>query len=118
MTPGSLVAGTVSVAAMLPELDPAVRWSLAIVAGGGAAGVVQTGSVLTRAFSGATTGGLGNPVVSTVELIGSILLTILALILPILAALLVVVLIVRTIRAIARWRRRSRALPAAPGAVT
>jgi hypothetical protein len=104
-TPGSVVAGTIAVAAMMPDLHPSVRWSLALVAGGGAAGLVQTGTVLTRAVSGATTGGIGNPVVSTVELIGSILLTILALLLPIIAALLVILLIVWTIRAIVRWRQ-------------
>ena len=104
-TPGSVVAGTVAVAAMMPDLHPSVRWSLALVAGGGAAGIVQTGSVLTRAVSGATTGGIGNPVVSTLELVGSILLTILALLLPVLAALLVIMLIVWTFRAILRWRR-------------
>ena len=104
-TPGSVVAGTVAVAAMMPDLHPSVRWSLAVVAGGGAAGIVQTGSVLTRALSGATTGGIGNPVVSTVELIGSILLTILALVLPVIAALLVILLIIWTLRALVRWRR-------------
>src|SRR5687768_13857998 len=107
-SPGAVVAGTISVAAMMPDLHPAVRWSLAIVAGGGAAGVVQTGSVLTRALSGATTGGIGNPVVSTVEWIGSLLLALLALLLPILAAVLVVMLVVWTIRTVFRWRRRRR----------
>jgi hypothetical protein len=111
-TPGSVVAGTVAVAAMMPDLHPSVRWSLAIVAGGGAAGIVQTGSVLTRALSGATTGGVGNPAVSTIELIGSIVLTILALLVPVLAALLVMMLIVWTVRAIVRWRRaRAARLP-------
>ena len=113
-TPGSVVAGTVAVAAMMPDLHPSIRWSLALVAGGGAAGLVQTGTVLTRALSGASTGGIGNPVVSTVELVGSILLTILALLVPIVAALLVILLIVWTIRAIVRWRQ-ARAARAAAG---
>jgi hypothetical protein len=107
-SPGAVVAGTISVAAMMPDLHPAVRWSLAIVAGGGTAGIVQTGSVVTRALSGASTGGIGNPVVSTFELIGSILLTLLALLVPLLAAVLAIMLIVWVIRAIFRWRRRSR----------
>ncbi len=112
MTPGSLVAGTVSVAAMLPDLDPAVRWSLALIAGGGVAGAVQAGSVTTRALSGATTGGLGNPVVSTIEWIGSLLLALLALVVPILAALIVIVVLAWTVRAVIRWRRARRTLPA------
>jgi hypothetical protein len=113
-TPGSLVAGTIAVAAMMPDLHPAVRWSLAIVAGGGAAGIVQAGSVLTRGVSGASTGGVGNPVVSTFELIGSILLTLLALLLPLLAAIIVIALIVWVIRAIFRWRRSRTALRPEP----
>ena len=113
-SPGAVVAGTISVAAMLPDVHPAARWSLALVAGGGAAGVVQVGTVVTRALSGATTGGVGNPVVSTVELAGSTLLVIFSLVLPILAALLVLMLVAWMLRAIVRWRRTRAAHRAAP----
>ena len=69
-SPAAVVAGTVAAGAMLPfatEMHPAVKWAAALVAGGGAAGVVQAGTVSARAVSGATTGTLGNPIVATVE---------------------------------------------------
>ena len=49
------------------------------------AGTVQALTVGTRKASLLTTGGLANPVVSTVELLGSVFLTVLAIALPLLA---------------------------------
>jgi hypothetical protein len=110
-TPGSIVAGTLAAAAAMGDLDPAVKWSLAIVAGGGTAGIVQGGTVITRGLSGATTGGLGNPVVSTGEAAGSIVLSILAIVVPLIAAALVIMLLVWVVRLFLRWRRRRAADP-------
>ena len=53
---------------MVGDLSPLLQWTLGIVAGGGTAGVVQTGTVVVRAGSTASTGGAGNPVVATGEL--------------------------------------------------
>ena len=107
-TPGSIVAGTVATAAMLPDIHPAIKWSAAIVAGGGAAGAVQLTTVLTRGLSSTTTGGVGNPAVSTGEAVGSIGLSILAVLLPLLAAALVIVLFVFVARRLSRWLRRRK----------
>ncbi len=105
-TPGSVIAGSLAAAAAMGDVDPAIKWTLAIVAGGGAAAVVQGGTVLTRVLSGATTGGIGNPVVSTGEAAGSIVLSILAIVVPLLAAALVIMLIAWVIRLFLRWRRQ------------
>ena len=43
-TPAAIVAGVMAWAAVTPELSPLLRWTLAIVAGGGAAGLVQSGT--------------------------------------------------------------------------
>jgi hypothetical protein len=115
-SPGAVVAGVLVAAAAMPDLHPAVRWSAALIAGGGPAAVVQAGSVLTRGVSGATTGGLGNPAVSTAEWVMAVLLSILAIVLPVLAALVVVAFLVWAIRKIVRWSRgrgRGRVQPAA-----
>jgi hypothetical protein len=115
-SPGAVVAGVLVAAAAMPDLHPAVRWSAALIAGGGPAAVVQAGSVLTRGVSGATTGGLGNPAVSTAEWVMAVLLSILAIVLPVLAALVVVAFLVWAIRKIVRWSRgrgRGRMQPAA-----
>ncbi len=110
MTPGSVVAGTLAAAAAMGDVDPAVKWTLAVIAGGGAAAAIQGGTVLTRALSSATTGGIGNPAVSTGEAAGSIVLSILAIVLPLLAAALVIVLIAWVVRLVVRWRRRQTRL--------
>lgn len=93
MTPLALAAGVVLVVAPLGELSPLLRWSVAIIAGGGAAGLTQASSTLVRAKSGATTAGLGNPLVSTAELGGSVLISVVALLFPVLALLLVALLV-------------------------
>src|SRR5918993_2700508 len=107
-TPGSVVAGSLAAAAAMGNVDPAIKWTLAIVAGGGAAAIVQGGTVLTRAFSSATTGGIGNPAVSTGEAAGSIVLSILAIVVPLIAAGLVILLFVWVFRLFFRRRRARR----------
>jgi hypothetical protein len=93
MTPLALVAGVVLVAVPLGDLSPLLRWSIALIAGGGAAGLTQASSTLIRAKSAAATGGLGNPVVATGELGGSALLSAVALLFPVMALLLVVLVV-------------------------
>ena len=93
MTPLALCAGVLLVVAPLGEVSPLMRWSIAVVAGAGAAGLTQAASSLLRIKSTATTGGLGNPVVATAELGGSLLLSLLALLLPLLALVLLAVVV-------------------------
>ena len=93
MTPLALCAGVLLVVAPLGEVSPLMRWSIAVVAGGGAAGLTQAASSLLRIKSTATTGGLGNPLVATTELGGSLLLSLLALLLPLLALVLLAVMV-------------------------
>lgn len=84
-TPAAVVAGMVMTASVVTGLDPMLKWTLALIAGGGIAATVQALTVGTRKVSLLTTGGLANPVVSTVELLGSVFLTVLAIALPLLA---------------------------------
>lgn len=81
-TPAAIAAGIMVTASMLTDMSPFLRWSLAVIAGGGVAATVQSATVAARAFSGLTTGGLGNPLIASVELGGSILTTFLSLIIP------------------------------------
>lgn len=82
-TPAAVVAGTIVTAAMISDLSPFLKWTLAVIAGGGTAGLVQGATVFTRGASTATTGGLANPLFATVELFGSIFTSILSLWVPI-----------------------------------
>jgi len=93
-TPAAVVSGAVVTASVVTDLDPALKWMLAVIAGGGIAGVVQTATVGGRVLSSLTTAGLGNPVVATVELISSFLLSILSLLAPFLGALFVLTLLI------------------------
>ena len=92
-TPVAVIAGSMLTAAMVADLSPFLRWSLGIMAGGSVAALVQSGTVLARAASLTTTGGLGNPIVATAELAGSVVATITALMLPVLAMALVIGLV-------------------------
>ena len=93
-TPAAIVAGTILTASMIIDVSPILRWSLAVIAGGGVAGVVQSGTVLTRAVSTSTSGGLANPVVSTAELGLSLVTSFLAIFVPVLAVVAVAILLV------------------------
>jgi hypothetical protein len=88
-TPASFIAGSVVMASMVSDFSPYLQWALAIIAGGGAAISVQSLTTITRLTSSATTGGLGNPFLSTVETGGSTLLSIAAVFIPIVAFLFV-----------------------------
>ncbi len=93
-TPAAIVAGSVITASLVTDMSPWLRWSLGIIAGGGVAGAVQGTTVLTRGASLATTGGLGNPVVSTLELLGAVVTSVLAIVAPLLLLALIVVFFV------------------------
>jgi len=84
-TPASIVAGTLVMASAISGMSPFLRWSLAIIAGGGVAAAVQTFTGVARLTSTATTGGLANPLVASAELGISVLLSALAIVLPIAA---------------------------------
>ncbi|MEM8866766.1 MAG: DUF4126 domain-containing protein [Verrucomicrobiota bacterium] len=111
-TPAAVLAGTLISGQMMPELmgDGSFKWIAATIMGGGTAGMVQGATVITRGASTATTGGVGNPAVSTAELGGSILTAGLAILIPILAGLLVILLMYFVIRTFIRFfKRRSEA---------
>ncbi|GAB2874682.1 hypothetical protein GCM10027044_41560 [Hymenobacter ruber] len=108
-TPASFIAGTILMTSALPHLDPTLRWTLGILVGGGTAGLVQTGTALLRGASTATTAGLANPVLATVEntlAVGGVAITLL---LPLVAAGLVVLLLAFILSRLRRGRMRRRA---------
>ena len=104
--PAAIAAGTILMASTLVEMAPWLRWSLALVAGGGTAGVLHGAMASLRLGSTATTGGLGNPVFATVETAGATALAVIAIAVPLLGLALAVVLIARAGRLLARRRRR------------
>lgn len=117
-SPAAILAGTLTTASLLGTTDPFLKWSLAIIAGGGAAGLVQAGTVALRTLSGILTAGLGNFLVSTGELMAAILFTFLAIIIPALALVLALWTLALAIMKWRQWRRQSPAgnnVPTPPG---
>lgn len=102
-SPAAVVAGVVATASVVTDMDPLLKWSLAVIAGGGLAGAVQSVTAGVRGASSVTTGGLGNPLVSTVEAASSFGLSLLALVVPLVALFAVVVFFLLIWRF---WRRR------------
>jgi len=114
-TPTAVIAGMLVGAAVFTDLPPFLKWSLAIIAGGAAAGMVQGATGLLRLKSTALSGGLANPVVSTLELVGSLVMAVVALMVPVVALLLAVALCVAAFRLAGRilFGRRVRSDPPA-----
>lgn len=101
-TPAAVVAGIVVTASVVTGIDPYLKWTLAVIAGGGVAGAVQATTVGARGASSLTTAGFGNPLLSTAEIGGSALLSGLAVGLPLFAGVLVMVIL------LVAWRRLGR----------
>lgn len=74
------------------------------VGGGGAAAIVQTGTVALRGASTASTGGTGNFVVSTIELGAAALLTVLAIVAKIVCLIAVIAIGLAVIGRCRPWK--------------
>ncbi len=93
-TPTAVVAGVITSFSVFGDIDPLMKWILALIGGGGAAGLIQGATSLLRLKSTVTTLGLGNPVIATFELIGSAFTSLLALLMPLLTLVVLILLCV------------------------
>lgn len=112
-TPAAGVAGTAAMMGMTGAagLDPALQWGLGLIGGGGSAVAVQGLTVVTRAASTLSTGGLGNPVVATGENVGSAALATAAVITgPVVFVAVVAVVFFLALRVLRKATGRSDAL--------
>ena len=92
-------------AAVITDLPPMVKWTAAVIAGGGVAGITQGVTAMLRAKSTIFTGGLGNPVIATAELAGALLISLLTLAAPLAALALVILFLWLAIRLLLRMLR-------------
>ncbi len=108
-TPAAVIAGTVVAASVAPDMNPLIQWTLALVAGGGTAGLTKGLLNLLRGTSTTASGGLANPIFAALELVMSISLSVLAFTVPVLAGVLVIALLgfalYKLVQLIARFRR-------------
>lgn len=80
---------------------------MAIIAGGSAAGLVQSLTAITRGASALTTSGLGNPVVCTAEITASLGISTLAIFFPFMIGIVVLLLLAWAGRKVFRKSRRA-----------
>ena len=103
--PAAVAAGTILMASTLVDVPPWVRWGVALVAGGGTAGLLHGATAGLRLGSTATTGGLGNPTLAAFETGAAAVLAVLAIAVPLVAAAAVAWLVWRAGRLVMRRRR-------------
>jgi hypothetical protein len=113
--PAAFVAGVLVAASSIVHMDPLLKWTLALIAGGGTAAIFHGSTALLRGASTALTGGISNHAVATAELGIAAGLSILAIALPLLSIVIIVPLLLflmgKGIRKIAKSRKTEGALP-------
>jgi hypothetical protein len=92
--PTAVIAGSMVMASTIVEMEPIYKWTLAIIAGGGAAGLVQSLTTITRGASTLTTAGMGNPIVTAAETGASAGLSILGILFPIVIGSIIILFLV------------------------
>jgi hypothetical protein len=102
--PLAVVAGIIASASVMVDLPPEFRWPIAVIAGGGIAGLTKATTAVIRAKSAVVTGGLANPVVSTVETAGAATVSILAIVAPLLCFAGAIAIVVWAVRRLRRSR--------------
>ena len=108
-TPAALAAGTLSTMAVgTADMSPFASWASALIVGGGTASAVQLGTVAIRGISTTTTGGVANPILSTGEWMGAMLLSVLSFLIPVFAVIAVILLAIFTWRWIKRSKQQQR----------
>ena len=104
--PLAAIAGTAVMLSTVADLSEVTTWALAIIAGGGTAAAIAGTSGTTRLASTATTGGVANPIVSTIETGSSMVMSVLSIFVPILALILVIVILVLIFKLYIRFKRK------------
>lgn len=106
--PLAALAGTAVMVSTVADLDPVITWSLAIIAGGGTATAIKGAGATGRLASTASTGGLANPIVSSVETGTALVVSVASIFAPILAAVLVIIILIIVFRIYRKLRPRPR----------
>lgn len=103
-TPAAVVAGGVLALGITSDMSPVLRWPLAAIAAANT-GVIKLAASSVRATSTATTGGVGNFVVSGSEVVGATAASALSVFIPVLAAVIALALSVTGIVAFRRLKK-------------
>ena len=104
-SPAAIAAGIVASASVMVDMPPGIVWPVAIIGGGGMAAVTKLSSAVLRAKTGIATLGVANPIVSTGETAGAIVIALAAVLVPVVCLIVLIVMLVWS-----RRRRRRRVL--------
>ncbi len=96
--PAAVIAGVLASAAAITDLPPVLSWGIALIGGGGAAGLLHGATSLLRLKSTALTGGTANPLLSTGEFFGALVTSLLAVLVPVVSAVLILLVLVWMVR--------------------
>lgn len=107
-TPLAAIAGIIAMGAFMTDFDPILGWTIAAITGGGAATAVQLITVKARGLSSGFTGGLGNFIVSTGELIFSFFISVVAIFIPVMAFFVVLLVIFFVLRKISKLKDNNK----------
>ena len=107
--PAGAVAGIIVAASVISDMDPMLKWTLAIIAGGGAATVTGLLSNGVHQLSTAVSAGFANPVVSGAESVGTVAASVISIAMPIVGVALFVMVVVVSIVFIKRIRKKRKA---------
>lgn len=105
-TPAAVAAGTLLTTSFIEIDNPLLQWGLGLIMGGGTAGFIQAGTSLVRLASTKFSGGVANPVVSTVENVASVGFSLFSFWLPVVAFVFVLLFMVWLSRKL--WHRKSK----------
>jgi hypothetical protein len=108
-SPAAILAGVIASAAVMADIPPAILWPVAIIGGGGVAGLTKASSAVVRAKAGLTTAGLANPVVATGETAGAVGVAIAAIVIPLVCLFVVAVAVLWLARKALRLMARATA---------
>ncbi len=106
------VAGAVAAGSVFWAVDPTAAAVAGIIVGAPAALAFNAAQTGARVGSTATTGGLGNPVVSLIEDVLAVLTVLVAFLVPVLVPVLLIVLAIVVFRLARRLRNGGRTRPA------
>jgi hypothetical protein len=107
-TPMAIIAGTALSAISLNEIDPGLKWILSLMSGVLVTGGFQLTTISLRGLSSILTGGLINPIISFIEDLISLGISISIILFP-LFGIIIVVLIALFLRSIfIRLKKRKR----------
>lgn len=107
--PAAVVAGTVITHSFIGvEMDPALKWLLALVAGGGASGAVQAMTSVIRSASSLFTFGMTNNAVATAENTAAVAVPTLAIWFPLIAIFIASVVIVISVMVFSKGKKSDK----------